>query len=55
MKLLIPFVVNMRISIIIFILLTVTNLSGVAKIFTMKIAVCGIKHTLYYEPKSLVM
>ena len=55
MKLLIPFGVNILISIIGLILLTVTNLSGVAKIFAMVIVIRGIKNSLYHAPKYLVL
>ena len=54
MKLLILFGVNILISIIILIFLTITNLSGVANISMIVIVICGRKNTLYHAPKPLV-
>ena len=41
-------------SVIIIILLTVMYLSGVLNIFVMVILICGIRNTLYHQPKPFV-
>ena len=55
MKLLVTFGLNIIISIIIIIVLTVTNLPEVEKLFVIVIVICGIKKTNYHTPKLLVL
>ena len=52
---LISFGVDIIISIIIMIFLTVENSSVVVKISVMVIVICGIINTLYRAPKCLVL
>ena len=54
MKPQIRFGVNIMISIVRMILLTVTNLSRLVNIFLMVIFICGTRNILYHTPKSLV-
>ena len=55
MKPLIRFRLNIPISIIRMILLTVTNITGVVKIVVEVMVICVIKNTVYHKPKSLVL
>ena len=54
MKPLIRFGVNIIISIIVIILLTVTNLSVLVMIFGIVIGICDIKNTLYHAPNKVL-
>ena len=55
MKLLIRSGANIQISIIIMILLTVMNLSGIVKILVMVTVIYGTKNTPYHPPKFFVL
>ena len=52
-KISITFGVSIKMSIIRLVLLKVTNLSVVSKIFVMVMVICGIKNSLYHASKFL--